>query len=171
MLIHANQSAVTESRTVVPGSGRVERAREDKGTQRDSRGWWTHSLPWLWRWFHGCEPMSKITKLCTLDTCNLSCVSYTLKVKVKLLSCVQLFATPWTVAYQAPPSMGFSRWEYWTGLPFPSPRDLPNPGTECVSPALTGRFFTTDSGCINLHFHQQCRTDKSRMFVLLASFP
>ena len=44
-----------------------------------------------------------------------------LKVKVKLLSSVRLFATPWTVAYQAPPSMGFSRQEYWSGLPFPSP--------------------------------------------------
>ena len=44
-----------------------------------------------------------------------------LKVKVKLLSCVQLFATPWTAAYQAPPSMGFSRQEYWSVLPFPSP--------------------------------------------------
>ena len=43
------------------------------------------------------------------------------KVKVKLLSCVQFFATPWTVAYNAPPSMGFSRQEYWSGLPFPSP--------------------------------------------------
>ena len=43
------------------------------------------------------------------------------KVKVKLLSRVQLFATPWTIAYQAPPSMGFSRQEYWSGLPFPSP--------------------------------------------------
>ena len=47
-----------------------------------------------------------------------------------LLSRVQLFATPWTVAYQAPPSMGFSRQEYWSGLPFPSPGDLPNPGIE-----------------------------------------
>ena len=43
------------------------------------------------------------------------------KKKVKLLSHVQLFATPWTVAYQAPPSMGFSRQEYWSGVPFPSP--------------------------------------------------
>ena len=43
-------------------------------------------------------------------------------VKVKLLSHVQLFVTPWTVAYQAPPSMGFSKQEYWSGLPFPSPR-------------------------------------------------
>ena len=50
------------------------------------------------------------------------------EVKVKLLSLVRLFVTPRTVAYQAPPSMGFSRQEYWSGLPFPSPRDLPNPG-------------------------------------------
>ena len=53
-----------------------------------------------------------------------------LKVKVKLLSRVWLFATPWTVAHQLPPSMGFSRQEYWSGLPFPSPGDLPNPGIE-----------------------------------------
>ena len=57
-------------------------------------------------------------------------------VKVKSLSRVQLFATPWTVAYQAPPSMGFSRQEYWSGLPFPSPGDLPDPGIEPRSPAL-----------------------------------
>ena len=58
------------------------------------------------------------------------------KVKVKSLSCVRLFATPWTVAYQAPLSMGFSRQECWSGLPFPSPGDLPNPGIEPRSPAL-----------------------------------
>ena len=58
------------------------------------------------------------------------------KVKVKSLSCVQLFATPWTVAYQAPLSMGFSRQECWSGLPFPSPGDLPDPGIEPGSPAL-----------------------------------
>ena len=55
---------------------------------------------------------------------------------VKLLSSVQLFATPWTVAYQVPPSMGFSRQEYWSGLPFPSPEDLPHPGIEPGSLAL-----------------------------------
>ena len=44
-----------------------------------------------------------------------------MKLKVKSLSCVQLFATPWTVGYDAPPSMGFSSQEYWSGLPFPSP--------------------------------------------------
>ena len=51
------------------------------------------------------------------------------KVKVKLLSHIWLFATPWTVAYHVPPSMGFSRQEYWSGLPSPSPGDLPNPGS------------------------------------------
>ena len=56
--------------------------------------------------------------------------------KVKLLSRVRLFETPWTAAYQAPLSMGFSRQEYWSGVPFPSLGDLPNPGTEPGSPAL-----------------------------------
>ena len=56
--------------------------------------------------------------------------------KVKSLSHVQLFVTPWTVAYQASPSMGFSRQEYWSGLPFPSPEDLLDPGIEHRSLAL-----------------------------------
>ena len=58
------------------------------------------------------------------------------------------FATPWTTTHQAPLSMIFSRQEYWSGLPFPSPRDLPNPGMEPASLkslALTGRFFTTSA--------------------------
>ena len=53
-----------------------------------------------------------------------------------LLSQVRLFATPWTVACQAPLSLGFSRQEYWSGLPFPSPGDLPDPGIKLRSPAL-----------------------------------
>ena len=53
---------------------------------------------------------------------------------VKSLSRVQVFATLWTVAHQAPLSMGFSRQQYWSGLPFPSPGDLPNPGIELRSP-------------------------------------
>ena len=56
--------------------------------------------------------------------------------KVKLLSRVQIFATPWIVAYLAPPSLGFSKQEYWSGLPFPSPGDLPNSGIEPRSPAF-----------------------------------
>ena len=58
---------------------------------------------------------------------------------------VRLFGTPWTVwtvAFQAPLSMEFSRQEYWNGLPFPSPGDLPDPGTEPASSCLVGRFFT-----------------------------
>ena len=58
------------------------------------------------------------------------------KVKVKSLSCVQLFATPWTVAYQASPSMGFSRQQYWSGLPFPSPGDPPDSGVKPRFPVL-----------------------------------
>ena len=57
-------------------------------------------------------------------------------VKVKSLSRVRLFVTPWTVAYQAPLSIGFSRQEYWSGLPLPSPGGLPDPGIEPRSPAL-----------------------------------
>ena len=64
--------------------------------------------------------------------------------EVKSLSRVQLFATPWTVAHQAPPSMGFSRQEYWSGLPFPSPGDLPDPGIEPRSPALQADALTSE---------------------------
>ena len=63
-------------------------------------------------------------------------------------SCVRLFVTPWTMAHQAPLSMGFSRQEYWSGLPFPSPGNLPYPGikpTSLESPALVGEFFTTSA--------------------------
>ena len=54
------------------------------------------------------------------------------------------FVTPWTVAHQAPLSMGFPRQEYWSGLPFPPPGDLPDPGIEPGSPALAGRNLGTD---------------------------
>ena len=83
--------------------------------------WWECKLvPLLWR---------------IACTCVLSCFSR-----------VQLFATPWTVAGQAPPSMGFSRKEYWSRLPLPSPEDLPDPRIKPMSPALVGRFFTTEGG-------------------------
>ena len=66
-------------------------------------------------------------------------------VKVKVLVAqllFLLFVTPWTVAHQAPLSVGFSRQEYWGGLPFPSSGGFPNPGIECGSPALWTDFFT-----------------------------
>ena len=65
-------------------------------------------------------------------------------VKVKLLSRVRLFETPWTVAYQAPPSMGLSRQEYWSGLLFLSPGDLPDPGIKPRSPAFQADTLTSE---------------------------
>ena len=62
--------------------------------------------------------------------CPLLCVH------AQLLSCVQIFAIPWAVIYQAPLAVGFSRQEYWSGLPFPTPGDLPDPRIEPGSPAL-----------------------------------
>ena len=95
--------------------------------------------------------------------------------KVKLLSRIRLFATPWTVAYQAPPSMGFSRQEYWSGLPFPSPGYLPNPGIEPGSPAFQADALTSEppgkptpsrtNTPKRCHFHYrglECKSMKSR---------
>ena len=66
------------------------------------------------------------------------------RVRAQLLSCVQLLVVPWTVAHQAPVSVGFSRQEYQSGLPFPSLGDLHDPGVKPASPALAGGFFTTE---------------------------
>ena len=70
----------------------------------------------------------------------------TIKILVVVLSYVQLFVNPWTVAHQAPLSVEFSRQEYWSGLPFPPPGDPPDPGIKPespASPASAGGFFTT----------------------------
>ena len=64
--------------------------------------------------------------------------------KVKLLSRVRLFVTLWTVAHQASPAVGFSRQEYWSGLPFPSPGDLPDPGIKPRVPALEADALTSE---------------------------
>ena len=78
-----------------------------------------------------------------------SCSVYVLGcVCTKSLQLCLALCKPWTVAHQAPPSMGFSRQEYWSGVPFPSPEDLPHPGIEpesLMSPALAGRFFITST--------------------------
>ena len=66
------------------------------------------------------------------------------QVKVKSLSRIRFFATPWTVAYQAPPSMGFSRQECWSELPFPSPEDLPDPGIEPGCPTLQADSLSSE---------------------------
>ena len=83
--------------------------------------WGVISFSWWWH-----QQPRNYKKLCCSDLWS----------EVKSLSHVRLFATPWTVAYQASPSMGFSRQEYWSGLLFPSPGDLPDPGIEHRFPAL-----------------------------------
>ena len=75
------------------------------------------------------------------------CVCVCVHACTHVISFVLFFQTPWTVVSQAPLSMGFSRQEYWSGLPFSLPRNLPNEGIEPaspMSPALAGGFFTTD---------------------------
>ena len=91
---------------------------------------------------------SQARELFYLHSCYLRTTSW--KVKVKSLSCVRLFATPWTVAHRASLSMGFSRQEYWSGLPFPSPGDLPNPGIEPRSPTLEADALTSESPYLTL---------------------
>ena len=78
------------------------------------------------------------------------------------LSCVRPFATLWTVVDQAPPSTGFPRQEYWSGLPFPSPGDLPHPGIEPRSPGspmLVSEFFTTVPPVVNFSATKNKRTN------------
>ena len=113
-----------------------------------------------------------------LHVCVLVCVCVCVCVRARTrasvcarsLSCVQLFATLWTLACQSPLSMEFSRQEYWSGLPFPPPGDLPDPGTEpmsLVSPALAGGFFTTVSPgkpvcvcvCVYSPWNRHCGTN------------
>ena len=79
---------------------------------------------------------------------DLSCCKLYVLCCAKSLNCVQLFVTLWTVSCQAPQSMGFPRQEYWNGLPFPSPGDLPDPGIKLKSltfPVLIGGFLTTSA--------------------------
>ena len=98
--------------------------------------------------------------------------------KVKLLSRVLLFATPWTIAYQAAPSMGFSRQEYWSGLPFASPGDFPDPGIEPRSPTLqsdallsepSGKFHIYVYMCVCIHIvlHSKLVGTQYELYFLL----
>ena len=80
-----------------------------------------------------------VAKIVCVCVCARMCVH----VSTQLLSCVQLFMAPWTLAYQAPLSLEFSSLEYWSSLPFPPPGDLPDPRVKPRSLALAGRFFTT----------------------------
>ena len=101
-----------------------------------SRDAWTSCSPWGCKWTATTIFLSR-----NKNNLNFS-YSYEMKVKVKLLSHVRLYATPWTVTHQAPQSMEFSKQEYWSALPFPSPGDLPNPGIEPQVSRTAGRRFT-----------------------------
>ena len=89
---------------------------------------------------------------------------------LSLFSCVWLFATPWTVACQAPLSMGFSRQEYWSELPFPLPGNLPRDRTPVMSPALAGEFFSTSPTSASL-VAQSCPTLCNPMDCSTPGFP
>ena len=122
---------------------------------------WTHVswCSWIGRWIFNHwatweAPDHMVTLLLIIGA---NPILFTIPAKlffssVQPLSCVWLFVTPWTVAHQAPPSMGFPRQEYWNGLPFPSPGDLPDPGIEPRSQTLkavsciASRFFVQERG-------------------------
>ena len=110
------------------------------------------SCPTLCDSIDGSPPGSPVPGILQARTMEWVAISFSngwkWKVKVKPLSRVRLLATPWTTAYQAPPSMGFSRQEYWSGVPLPSSGDIPNPGSDpwfYKSHALAGEFFTTST--------------------------
>ena len=109
------------------------------------KGWWI-LLPSFWIcWGSAIEPQSKLGGSLSCSRLRLGKImSWPLCTVVSSLSPVQLFVTPWTVACQAPLSMGFPRQECWSGFPFPSPVALPDPGFEPLSPALPGKLFTTE---------------------------
>ena len=142
------------------------------------RGWsekWVSDISWWWQiklgfneWVGLKEQREVQTQYCAPYLYIQLFISHLpqlckVKVKVKSLSSVRLFATPWTVAHQAPWSMRFSRHEYQSGLPFPSPGDLPDPGIKPRSPALQADALPSEPpGKPNLK-EMQCQ----RMFKLL----
>ena len=100
---------------------------------------WHHPVSSPWPIPVPALPIPSAVGVCTILHCQL------VKVKVTSLSCVLLFSTLWTVAYQDPLSMGFSRQEYWCGLPLPSPGDLPDPGIEPGSLTLQADTLPSES--------------------------
>ena len=111
---------------------------------------------------------SKFGKLCSGHRTGKGQFSF-FNSSVQPLSHVRLFATPWTVAHQAPPSIGFSRQEHWSVLPFPSPGDLPHPGIEPRSPALQADALTSElpgkqGGLINLYFFLALSSPQGRCY-------
>ena len=125
----------------VLGAGALGRPRGmGWGRRREGgSGWGTHVNPWLIHVNVWQKPL-QYGKVINLQLIKINGGKKT----VKSLSSVRPFASPWTVAHHAPPSMGFSRQEYWSGLPFLSPGDLPDPEIEPRSPALQANALTSE---------------------------
>ena len=142
---------LSQNHLALPVHGKIVFYETDLWCQK---GWWPllrmsgvgarlSGFSKLLRWLQ-CSPKVENHKTKGISLKTLTCICTTWKVKVKSLSRVRLFATLWTVAYQASLSMGFSRQEYWSGLPFPSPGDLPDPGIKPGSPALEADALTSE---------------------------
>ena len=116
---------------------------EEKSQLRFSELWRTSERPTATTWQHSSHQENVCPVTQRIPTPNNRGKGKYAKL-VKLLSRVRLFTTPWTVAHQASPSMGFSRQEYWSGLPLPSPGDLPDPGIEPRSPTLKADTLTSE---------------------------
>ena len=100
------------------------------------------SCPTLWDPIDGSPPGFSVPGLLQARTLEWADISFSNAWKWKSLSCVQLFVTPWTAAHQAPPSMGFSRQEYWSGVPLPSPKISPTDGHFTRLGSVTGILNT-----------------------------
>ena len=111
-----------------------------------SPAWQTHSIPLSYQG----SPKQVVGNLQIILISLWTMLLGTERKKVKLLSRVQLFETPWTVACQTALSMEFFRQGYWSGLPFPSPGDLPYPGFESGFPALQADSLPSEPICLNL---------------------
>ena len=126
-----------------------------EGYDREWDGWMASLTWWMWVWVNsgswgwtgrpGVLQFMGSQKVGHDWATELNWIVLISKVKVKSLGRVRLFVTPWTAAHQAPPSMGFSRQEYWSGLLFPSSGDLPDPGIEPRSPAFQADTLTSES--------------------------
>ena len=112
---------------------------------------WEHSLPLYGQPDEGVLHRSSLLLTISQAFPGASSLSHRVWLRCPSAAAVQsprhvwLFVTAWTVAHHAPLSVGFPRWAYWSGLPLPSPEDLPNPGTEPTSPLWAGGFLTTES--------------------------
>ena len=115
-----------------------------------------HNIYFLYNYPHFLPSITKLSLICLQNKSGLNKLDLMIYVTIfffKLLSCVRLFVTPWTVAHQAPPSMGFSRQEHWSGVPLPSPGDLPDPRIEPRSPTFQADALTSEPPYVTIVYH------------------